>query len=248
MKSLRKFTCLLTLLATCFFAKGQNPISGKVTDSTGTTKGTSTLAGGVFSIDAPSNATLIISGIGFSTQEVKIGGRSNIPISLSSSTGELSTVVVTALGITKQERKLGYAVTSVGGDQMTKARETNVALSLSGQVAGLDVHGTNGGPGGTARILLRGMPSINSGGSPLFVINGVPMDNSNRGGAGEWGGADMGDGIGNINPDDIATMTILKGQAASALYGARASNGVILITTKKKEKKEAPWLNTTVIM
>ena len=248
MKSLRKFTCLLTLLATCFFAKGQNPISGKVTDSTGngleginiiikgTTKGTSTLAGGVFSIDAPSNATLIISGIGFSTQEVKIGGRSNIPISLSSSTGELSTVVVTALGITKQERKLGYAVTSVGGDQMTKARETNVALSLSGQVAGLDVHGTNGGPGGTARILLRGMPSINSGGSPLFVINGVPMDNSNRGGAGEWGGADMGDGIGNINPDDIATMTILKGQAASALYGARASNGVILITTKKGKK------------
>ncbi|HEX6431651.1 MAG TPA: SusC/RagA family TonB-linked outer membrane protein, partial [Niastella sp.] len=98
--------------------------------------------------------------------------------------------------------------------------------------AGLKVSGTNSGPGGTVKLLLRGLPSMNNPGSPLFVINGVPMDNTQRGASSEWGGADYGDGIGNINPDDIETMTVLKGQAASALYGSRASNGVILITTK----------------
>ncbi|MBS1915637.1 MAG: SusC/RagA family TonB-linked outer membrane protein [Bacteroidetes bacterium] len=248
MKILRRLSFLFTLLAVCLFSYAQNTVTGKVTDSTGkgipgvnvlvkgTTKGTSTKADGSFSISAPSDATLIISGIGYATKEVAVGGQSSIAVSLSERQNELNTVVVTALGITRQARKVGYSVTTVGGDQMTQARETNVALSLAGQVAGLDVHGTNGGPGGSARILLRGMPSINDGGSPLFVINGVPMDNSNRGSANEWGGADLGDGIGNINPDDIETMTVLKGQAASALYGTRASNGVILITTKTGKK------------
>jgi TonB-linked SusC/RagA family outer membrane protein len=162
--------------------------------------------------------------------------QTDVSVTMQSGSNTISDVVVTALGIKKDERKLGYSVSTVNGSQLTKARETNVALSLGGQVAGLKVTGTSGGAGGTARILLRGMPSMNSGGSPLFVINGVPMDNSNRGSAGEWGGADAGDGIGNINPDDIETMTVLKGQAASALYGARASNGVILITTKSGVK------------
>ncbi len=197
---------------------------------------------GGFSIGLPTpNVTLEVSYVGYATQSISVSDNdNNIMILLGQSKGSgLSEVVVTALGISKESRRLGYAVSTVNGDQMSKARETNVALSLEGQVAGLDVHGTSGGPGGTARILLRGMPSMNSGGSPLFVINGVPMDNSNRGSAGEWGGADLGDGIGNINPDDIESMTILKGQAASALYGARASNGVILITTKTGKKGTA---------
>ena len=248
MKSLRKLTCLLSLLAACFFAHAQNTVTGRVTDAggkgiaginvlvKGTRIGTSTKEDGSFSIPAPAGATLVISGIGYAPQEIAVNNRSSISVSLSEKQGELSAVVVTALGISKDARKVGYAVTTIGGGQLDKARESNVALSLSGQVAGLNVHGDNGGPGGSARILLRGMPSMNSGGSPLFVINGVPMDNSNRGSANEWGGADLGDGIGNINPDDIETMTVLKGQAASALYGARASNGVILITTKKGKK------------
>ena len=248
MKSLRKLTCLLSLLAACFFAHAQNTVTGRVTDAggkgiaginvlvKGTRLGTSTKEDGSFSIPAPAGATLVISGIGYAPQEIAVNNRSSISVSLSEKQGELSAVVVTALGISKDARKVGYAVTTIGGGQLDKARESNVALSLSGQVAGLNVHGDNGGPGGSARILLRGMPSMNSGGSPLFVINGVPMDNSNRGSANEWGGADLGDGIGNINPDDIETMTVLKGQAASALYGARASNGVILITTKKGKK------------
>ena len=140
------------------------------------------------------------------------------------------------LGITKQARKVGYAVTTVNGSLLNQARETNVANSLSGRVAGLKVSGTNGGPGGTVKLLLRGLPSMNGAGSPLFVINGIPMDNTQRGSSGEWGGADNGDGIGNLNPDDIESMTVLKGQSASALYGSRASNGVILITTKSGKK------------
>ncbi len=249
MKSLRKLSFLLSFLLFCFFARAQEKtVTGKVTDSEGkgipgisvvvkgTRAGASTSNDGTYSLEAPSNATLVISGIGYTTREIPVRGKSLINISLTGSQNELNTIVVTALGISKQERKLGYSVTTVDGSTMDKARETNVALSLAGQVAGLDVHGTNGGPGGTARILLRGMPSMNDAGSPLFVIDGVPMDNSNRGSASEWGGADLGDGIGNINPDDIATMTVLKGQAASALYGARASNGVILITTKTGKK------------
>jgi TonB-linked SusC/RagA family outer membrane protein len=152
------------------------------------------------------------------------------------STTQLGELVVTALGITKDAGKVGYSVSKIDGSLMTQARESNVALSLGGRIAGVSVHGSSGGPGSSARILLRGMPSMNQAGSPLFVINGVPMDNTQRGAAGEWGGADAGDGIGNINPDDIESMTVLKGQAASALYGARAANGVIQITTKSGKR------------
>lgn len=249
MKSLRKLSLLLSFLLLCFFVRAQQQnVSGKVTDSEGkgipgisvvvkgSRTGASTTNEGTFSLSAPSNGTLVVTGVGYAQKEIAVDGKSVIDITLARSQNELNAVVVTALGISKDERKLGYSVSTVSGNTLDKARETNVALSLAGQVAGLDVHGTSGGPGGSARILLRGLPSMNSAGSPLFVINGVPMDNSNRGSASEWGGADLGDGIGNINPDDIATMTVLKGQAASALYGARASNGVILITTKTGKK------------
>ncbi|RZK67976.1 MAG: SusC/RagA family TonB-linked outer membrane protein, partial [Pedobacter sp.] len=147
----------------------------------------------------------------------------------------LTEVVVTALGITKDQKKLGYSVSTVNGEQLNKAKESNVALSLQGRVAGLSVGGSNGGPGSSARVLLRGLTSFTAS-SPLYVINGVPMDNTQRGQSGEWGGADYGDGISNINPDDIESMTVLKGQSASALYGSRAVNGVILITTKSGKK------------
>jgi TonB-linked SusC/RagA family outer membrane protein len=222
-------------------------VSGKVINSSGvglpginiqekgSRKGTVTTPDGSFSITVPSSATLIVSGVGFTTQEVSVAGKSSFEITLTESAVELNSVVVTALGISKQSRRVGYAVSTVAGDQLNKARETNVALSLTGQVAGLNVRGTNGGPGGSARILLRGMSS-QSAGSPLFVVNGIPIDNTQRGSAGEWGGADNGDGIGNLSPDDIESISVLKGQSASALYGARASNGVIMITTKSAKK------------
>jgi TonB-linked SusC/RagA family outer membrane protein len=219
--------------------KGE-PVPGATVQVKGSSKVTATNDNGEFELHGiDKSATLVVTSIGYEKQEYKVNGLTSVSIQLKVGVASMGELVVTALGISKEERKLGYAVTTVGGDQLTKARETNVALSLAGQVAGLTVHGANGGPGSSARILLRGMPSMNSGGSPLFIINGVPMDNSQRGAAGEWGGSDNGDGIGNINPDDIETMTVLKGQAASALYGARASNGVIIITTKTSKKGQA---------
>lgn len=206
----------------------------------GTSKLTATNDNGEFSLNGvDDNATLVVTSIGYEKTELRVAGQTTLSIQLKIGSATMGEMVVTALGISKEARKVGYAVTTVNGDQMTKARETNIALSLGGQVAGLNVHGASGGPGSSARILVRGMPSMNSGGAPLFVINGVPMDNTQRGASGEWGGSDNGDGISNINPDDVETMTVLKGQAASALYGTRATNGVILITTKKGKKGDA---------
>ena len=231
----------------------QRVLRGKVTASTdglsipGVTildknnqMGTTTNIDGAYSISVTDNSVLVFSFIGFASQEFTVGSRSELDVVLTEEASDLSEFVVTALGISKEKEKLGYSVTTVGSETINKARETNIANSLAGRVAGLVVKGTNSGPGGTAKITLRGLPSISGTGSPLYVINGVPMDNTQRGAAGEWGGSDNGDGIGNLSPDDIETMTVLKGQAASALYGSRASNGVILITTKSA-KKGSDW-------
>ncbi|MBG9374899.1 SusC/RagA family TonB-linked outer membrane protein [Panacibacter sp. DH6] len=250
---MKKLLLLFAFIAATLVSTAQNvAVTGKVSNSAGSgieginvlvkgsSKGTITKADGSFNLSAPSNGTLVFSGVGYAQREIAIDGQSTINVTLSESQNELNTVVVTALGVSKQARKLGYAVTSVSGDAMNKARETNIANSLGGQVAGLSVRGTNSGPGGTSKLLLRGLPSMTGSGSPLFVINGIPMDNSQRGSAGEWGGSDNGDGINNINPDDVESITVLKGQAASALYGSRATNGVIMITTKggKKGRKD----------
>ncbi|KQS33609.1 SusC/RagA family TonB-linked outer membrane protein [Dyadobacter sp. Leaf189] len=247
---LRVLFSVLFLLVTTFSAFAQErTITGKILDEKdqglpgasvtvkGTTKGANADVDGNFSLAGVKDSdVIVISSIGYMKQEVTVGAQSSISVKLQPDVANLEEVVVTALGISKDARKLGYSVTTIGGEVMTKARETNVANSLAGRVAGLNVKGTSSGPGGTAKILMRGMPSMNSAGSPLIVINGVPMDNTQRGSAGEWGGADGGDGIGNLNPDDIETMTVLKGQAASALYGTRATNGVILIKTKAGKK------------
>jgi TonB-linked SusC/RagA family outer membrane protein len=249
MRTLRLLTLLL-LLSSVVMAQTRL-ISGTIKDSkTGAGLPSVTIkvkgkniqalsgADGSFSLNVPAgSAALEISSVGYAAKTVDVAaGSGSVSVTLDAASSDLGEVVVTALGISKESRKLGYATTNVGGEQLSKARENNVALGLAGQVAGLNVHGTSGGPGGSARILLRGVSSITGGGSPLFVVNGVPMDNNNRGSAGEWGGSDNGDGIGNINPDDIESMTVLKGLAASALYGSRAANGVILITTKSGKK------------
>lgn len=236
----------VTLMAVHAFAQ-DIAIKGKVTDDTGspiygvnvavkgTTKGTITDSNGDYIISAAKGSTVTFSYIGFAATNVVIGNASTVNVSLKPDASILNEVVVTALGISKEARKVGYAVTTVSGDQMIKARETNVAYSMAGRVAGLNISGTNGGSGSSARILLRGMASFGAS-SPLIVLNGVPIDNTQRGSSGEWGGSDNGDGISNLNPDDIENMSVLKGASASALYGARAANGVILITTKSGKK------------
>ena len=230
--------------------KGVNAlVSGRVTNTDGvaivgvsvsvkgTRKGTSTNTNGEFSIDANKGDILVFSSIGYVPLEVAVGDEMRLSIRLVLSDNQMSEIVVTALGIRKESKRLGYAVTKVDGEGLTKARELNFANSLEGRVAGVNISTVNGGPGSSTNISIRGNNSF-QGGSPLFVINGVPMDASSRGNAGMWGGADMGDGISNINPDDIEEISVLKGSTASALYGSRATNGVILITTKSGKNKK----------
>lgn len=150
---------------------------------------------------------------------------------------EMNTVVVTALGIGRQERSLGYSFTDVKGSELTKVRETNPIEALSGKVAGLDINTTNSGVGGSVKVTLRGVKVIGGDNQPLYVIDGIPINNSSPGQADTYGGYDLGDGSSIINPDEIATISVLKGGAAAALYGSRAANGVILITTKKGSRK-----------
>ena len=163
------------------------PLPGVSIKVKGTGTGTVSDINGAFSINAPDNAVLVISFIGYETQEIAVAGKSSINVTLAASSKSLNEVVVTALGIKKEEKKLGYSVSTVNGDALDKAKESNVAYSLEGRVAGLSISGTNGGAGSSARILLRGVTSA-SAGPPLFVINGVPMDNTQRGQSGEWGG------------------------------------------------------------
>lgn len=155
---------------------------------------------------------------------------------------QLEEVVITALNIPKEERQLGYSVSIIKGEELTRAREANFITALEGKIAGLNISTVSGGPSSSSRILLRGAASMNAA-APLFVLNGMPIDNSQRGSANEYGGADYGDGISNINPDDIQSLTVLKGSAASALYGARAANGVILVTTKSGSRQSQPAID-----
>ncbi|RYY28668.1 MAG: SusC/RagA family TonB-linked outer membrane protein, partial [Sphingobacteriaceae bacterium] len=204
----------------------------------GTTSGATTDGSGHYSLIVPTgNNTLVFTYIGFTTQEVAVNGQSVINIKLADATNALSEVVVTALGINRQKKSLGYAVTELKGDEFTQARENNVANALSGKVAGVNAIGTSTGPGGSSRVVIRGNGSLTGYNQPLYVVNGMPIDNSVPGGESTVNGitnnVDRGDGISSINPDDIETMTVLKGGTAAALYGSRAANGVILITTKK---------------
>ncbi|MBM6882154.1 SusC/RagA family TonB-linked outer membrane protein [Bacteroides caecigallinarum] len=203
----------------------------------GTTNGTITDMDGNFVLNVQPGATLVVSYVGYKTKEVKVG-TSPLDITLEEDSKVLSEVVVTALGIKRERKALGYGVDEVKGEALTKAKETNVINSMAGRVPGLVVSQTAGGPSGSTRVLLRGNTEMTGNNQPLYVIDGVPLDNTNYGSAGTEGGYDLGDGISSINPDDIENMSVLKGPAASALYGSRASHGVILITTKKASGKD----------
>ena len=210
------------------------PLIGATIKVAGTTNGTVSDMDGNFKLRCKPGDVLEISYVGYTTQQVK--AQQGMKVVLEEDKTELGEVVVTALGIKRERKALGYALSEVKGEELTKAKETNVINSLSGKVAGLVVQNTAGGASGSTRVLLRGNTEMTGNNQPLYVIDGVPLDNTNFGSAGEAGGYDLGDGISAINPDDIENMTVLKGPAASALYGSRASHGVILITTKKAEK------------
>ncbi|MEQ8531746.1 MAG: TonB-dependent receptor plug domain-containing protein, partial [Imperialibacter sp.] len=212
----------------------------------GSSSGTSTDASGKYSLSVPDeNTVLVFSAIGYATQEVTVGARSVIDISLQLDVKSLETVVVTALGLERSAKSLGYATSTINSDELSINRTPNMMNALTGKIAGVSISGLGTGPAGTSKIRIRGQSSISGQNNPLIVVNGVPIDNTNFGSnpgnsgsdssIGVRGGgntSDGGDGLSSINPDDIESMTVLKGAAASALYGSRAKDGVIMITTK----------------
>ncbi len=242
-----KRTMLLLLWLACSHAvlAQERVVSGTVKDSNGaglagvsvvvkgTTSGTNTGMDGKFSISASPNSTLVFSFIGYTTKEVVLGNQSVIDVVLAEETQQLGEVVVTALGVERSQKSLQSAVTKVPGVSLTSARENNFGASIQGRVAGVNVSKPNTGPAGASRVIIRGNKSLKGDNQPLYVIDGIPMDNSNFGQAGVWGGSDQGDGLSSLNPDDIESITVLKGANAAALYGSRGGYGVINITTKK---------------
>lgn len=215
-------------------ANGQ-PIVGATIAARGTNAATQTNSDGIFSITVPASVQrLSVSSVGFASQEIAISGRTEISLALTASASELSEVIVTALGVERNKKSLQFSTTTVAGENFTQAREISTANALAGRVAGVNVSKIASGPGGSSRVVIRGAKTLGSTlNQPLYVVDGVPIDNSNFGQAGVWGGADQGDGMSSINPDDIASITVLKGASSAALYGSRAANGVILITTKR---------------
>lgn len=229
---------------------GQQRVSGTVTDGEsgeplvgvsiivlGSSSGTVTDFEGNYALDVAADATLQFSYTGYQSQDVAVGGQTVVNVSLSAGVA-LDEVVVTSLGMRREAKAINYSVTQLEGDGFQEARELNIANALSGKVAGVNVSSIASGPAGSSRVVIRGNVSLGGNNQPLYVVDGVPLDNSGFGQAGLWGGADEGDGTSSINPDDIETMTVLKGANAAALYGSRASNGVILITTKSGKARK----------
>jgi TonB-linked SusC/RagA family outer membrane protein len=219
---------------------GNQPVVGATVAVKETDVATQTNSTGNFTITLPNGRNvLVVTSIGFNPQEVSVGDATNLSVSLANTSAALSEVVVTALGIQRTKKSLQYSVTTVGGENLTQAREISIANALEGRVAGVNVSKIATGPGGSSRVVIRGAKTLGSNlNQPLYVVDGVPMDNTNQGQAGLWGGADQGDGMSSINPDDVANITVLKGASAAALYGSRAANGVILITTKKGSSRK----------
>ncbi len=225
-------------------------VTGKVTDNKGealmgvsvfeqgTSTGVTTNQSGNYSITvAGNNSVLVFQHIGYDTKTETIGDRTAVNVVLQTLVKSMDEIVVVSLGIRKESRKLGYAASSVKVDEITRNRTTNVMTSLEGKIAGLDIAPPTAGAGASNRIRLRGQSGFaGQNNSPLIVINGLPMDQGARSAEGGGPATDLGDNLTQINPDDIESMTVLKGATAAALYGSRDSNGAIIITTKSGAK------------
>lgn len=250
----RFLTTFYLLLTVAGMALAQRPITGTVTGDDGEalvgasvrvkdfSVGATTDANGQYSLQAPAGAaTLVVTYTGYTTQEVALGASNIVDVVLSAGV-QLEEAVVTALGVTRSEKALGYSLQSVNGEDLVRARSTNVVSALSGKVAGAQITSSSN-IGGSSRIILRGARAIQGNNQPLFVVDGVPIDNSNFTTTDQARGAlgfDYGNAAQDINPDDIESISVLKGASAAALYGSRAANGVIVITTKKGPGKKQP--------
>jgi TonB-linked SusC/RagA family outer membrane protein len=251
---MKKIIAIFLCMAAGYLSMAQTrQLTGVVTNSTtsaavvaatvkvkNNSSSTVTNADGRFSFNVPTgNIVLEVTSVGFAKLEVDVAANSNsVSIQLTESSTELGEVVVTAFGIRKEKKALAYSVTQLDGDQFTQSRTANIGNALSGKIAGVNVSAPATGAGGSTRVVIRGGSTLGGNDQPLYVINGIPMESGNLGSAGLWGGNDAGDGLASINPDDIENISVLKGNTASALYGARAANGVILITTKSGKARK----------
>lgn len=258
----KRFLLLLSLvLTTMTAALAQRSVSGMVKSSSGepligvnvievgTSKGTITDVDGNYTISVGEGATLEFTYTGYQTLRIAVGGQSRVDATMEEGV-ELSEVVITALGISREKKALTYAAQTISGDAVNEVRDANFVNTLSGKAAGIVVTQAASGPGGAARVILRGNRSIARSNNALFVVDGVPFNNSQGGQVtNDFGGYNGSDGVVNINPDDIESITILKGASAAALYGNQAANGVIMITTKKgKAGKISVDVNSGVSM
>ncbi|MDV3309628.1 MAG: SusC/RagA family TonB-linked outer membrane protein [Cyclobacteriaceae bacterium] len=251
------FVLGLLLVLASMAAYAQRTVSGTVTDQQGnrmpgvnvivqgTSSGTTTDSNGRYTLDLGNGTVLVFSFIGYQSQEVEVGARSTVDVTLAEDVQQLSEVLVTAMGVERETKALGYSVTQVGGELFQDARTNNLGDQLTGRIAGVNASKIASGPAGSSRVIIRGNTSLLGNNQPLYVVDGLPMDNSQFGNAGLWGGSDQGDGMTSINPDDIESITVLKGASAAALYGARAANGVINIVTKKGSARRGLGIEVT---
>ena len=244
MKSI--LTVLTVVFCTVLYGQNTQPVSGIVTDEEGsslpgvsvkikgTSTGTVTNGEGKYSINADANGTIVFSFVGYKTLEIAIEGKTSVDATMTEGI-LMDEVVVTALGISRDRKALGYAVQKVGGDQISKSRETNMISGMAAKVSGVQITNSSGAAGGASYMKIRGNASLTGNNQPLFVVDGVPIRNDQNVGS----DFDLRDGVAlsnraiDINPDDIEDISVLKGGAAAALYGSRGANGVVLITTKK---------------
>jgi TonB-linked SusC/RagA family outer membrane protein len=221
-------------------SQDQSPVAGVTVSVKGSSQATNTGADGSFSLAVPNGkATLVLTSVGFAEREVNLSAdQTSVSVELTPSSEQLSEVVVTALGITREAKTLVYATQTVKPSTLTEVRDPNNVLnSLSGKIANVVINQGSGGPGSGARIVMRGNRSIQGSNNALIVVDGVPITNNTNGtGTSDFGSVQGSDGASNINPDDIESVTVLRGASAAALYGSQAGNGVIVITTKKGAK------------
>ena len=255
---MKKSLVLFLAIFFCSFTEVQGvTITGTVTDKQGesmpgvsvvvkgSTTGSITDSNGKYSINIPNeNTVLVFSFIGFTTQEINVGNKTVIDVMMEENTQEIKEVVVTALGIKREKKALGYAMQEVNTDGFLETKTESVSNMLQGKIAGVQINQSATGVGGSTRIIMRGMNSLTGNNQPLWVVDGIPIrDDASGASFDEWGGADAAGAASEINPDDIASISILKGPNAAALYGSRAQNGVIIVTTKSASQDQA--LNVT---
>jgi len=249
-KKISYFLTFMALLLLQGVMAQNNTVTGTVSDSDGsplpgvnvvekgTSNGTSSDFDGNYTMNVSDGATLVFSSLGFVTKEISVNGQSTVNAILEEGSSELDEVVVTALGIRKETKALGYSITEVGGEEIATVKTPNAINSLQGKIAGVNITQNATGAGGSSRVIIRGNSTLTGNNQPLYVVDGIPIGNDNTGAASLWGGNDGGDGISSINPDEVESISVLKGGSATALYGSRGGNGVILITTKNGSEQD----------